>query len=64
MKLIATQELQVEKGRMQEWKHNFMLEVTREVQTCRCWQCQAARVVQVWRGMVKLEIGVVSNYLY
>ena len=41
MKQIATQELQVEKGRMQEWKQNVMLEVTRELQVIK----QAQEVV-------------------
>lgn len=35
MKQIATQELQFEKGRMQEWKQNVILEVTREFQVIK-----------------------------
>ena len=38
---IATEELQVEKGRMQEWKHNIMLEVTRELQSIKLSQEEA-----------------------
>lgn len=35
MKQIATQELQVEKKRMQEWKQNVMLEVIRKLQVIK-----------------------------
>lgn len=41
IKQLATQELQAEKGRMQEWKENVMQEVVREVQVIKQTQDEA-----------------------